>query len=192
MATELFQEFAVRFLRGDFRRVSQERGRFRDYLRTVLINLVRRPPVAVRPTGNTDPNPQEVPATSEEFTLAEDETFLTHWRESLLDRAWSGLESSEKAGGQPYHTLLRMRGEFPDVSSEELAIRLGEKLQTPGTFMDAGVRKLLQRGRELLTDLLVQEVANSIPTRNRDLISEELIELGFYSFCRKAVERFTP
>src|SRR5262245_54474212 len=39
-AEELAQEFALRFLRGDFRRASPEKGRFRDYLRTALIHLV--------------------------------------------------------------------------------------------------------------------------------------------------------
>src|SRR5438874_2663481 len=39
-ADELFQEFALRFLRGDFRRTDAKKGRFRDYVRTVLIHLV--------------------------------------------------------------------------------------------------------------------------------------------------------
>src|SRR5689334_39542 len=39
-ADELFQEFALRFLRGDFRRTEAGKGRFRDYVRTVLIHLV--------------------------------------------------------------------------------------------------------------------------------------------------------
>src|SRR5690606_11807256 len=39
-AEELFQEFALRFLRGDFANVRPERGRFRRYLKTVLINMV--------------------------------------------------------------------------------------------------------------------------------------------------------
>src|SRR6266436_612212 len=39
-AAELSQEFAVRFLRGDFRRADPDRGRFRDYLKTSLIHLV--------------------------------------------------------------------------------------------------------------------------------------------------------
>src|SRR5262245_51287920 len=39
-AEELLQEFAVRFLRGDFRRADPRRGRFRDYVKTALINLV--------------------------------------------------------------------------------------------------------------------------------------------------------
>src|SRR3712207_7176976 len=39
-AEELLQEFAVRFLRGDFRRADPQRGRFRDYVKTALIHLV--------------------------------------------------------------------------------------------------------------------------------------------------------
>src|SRR5437764_448925 len=39
-ADELGQEFAVRFLRGGLRGARPERGRFRDYLKGVLIHLV--------------------------------------------------------------------------------------------------------------------------------------------------------
>src|SRR5262245_55569073 len=41
-AGDLFQEFALRLLRGDFRRANPERGRFRDYIRSVLTNLVNK------------------------------------------------------------------------------------------------------------------------------------------------------
>src|SRR5262245_18556900 len=33
-AEDLFQDFALRFLRGDFRRADPGKGRFRDYLKT--------------------------------------------------------------------------------------------------------------------------------------------------------------
>src|SRR3954451_21944359 len=39
-ASELDQEFALRFLRGDFHRADPSRGRFRDLLKTVSRNLV--------------------------------------------------------------------------------------------------------------------------------------------------------
>src|SRR5262245_58522331 len=39
-ADDLAQDFAVRFLRGDFGRADPHRGRFRDYLRTALSHLV--------------------------------------------------------------------------------------------------------------------------------------------------------
>jgi len=39
-ADEVFQEFALKFLRGGFRRADPSRGRFRDYLKTALIRMM--------------------------------------------------------------------------------------------------------------------------------------------------------
>src|SRR5271170_5133899 len=39
-ADELFQEFALRFVRGDFKRADPERGRFRDFVKSSLFYLV--------------------------------------------------------------------------------------------------------------------------------------------------------
>ena len=39
-ADELAREFAVRFLRGDFRNVEPARGRFRDFVKQGIRNLV--------------------------------------------------------------------------------------------------------------------------------------------------------
>ena len=41
-AEELAQEFALRFIRGDFQGVDPSKGRFRDYLRTVLYRMAAR------------------------------------------------------------------------------------------------------------------------------------------------------
>src|SRR5437773_1589953 len=40
VADDLFQEFALRLVRGDFRPVDPDQGRFRDYLKRTLTNLV--------------------------------------------------------------------------------------------------------------------------------------------------------
>ena len=40
IADDLFQEFALRLMRGAFRRVDPHRGRFRDFLKTALSHLV--------------------------------------------------------------------------------------------------------------------------------------------------------
>src|SRR5713101_7167113 len=40
VAAELCQEFALQFVRGDFRRADPERGRFRDYLKRALIHMI--------------------------------------------------------------------------------------------------------------------------------------------------------
>lgn len=189
VAAELFQEFAVRFLRGDFRRASPDRGRFRDYLRTTLINLVRRRPGVARPGPALAIEPDQLPADTEHPADGGDEAFLAHWRQSLLETAWKGLEEAERAGGPPYFTVLRLRADRPDAPSGELAAGLTERLTPAEPFTDAGVRKLLQRAREMLTDLLVAEVAASVPTEDPERLAEELIELGFYGYCRKALER---
>ena len=39
-AEDLTQEFALRFIRGRFRQADPGRGRFRDYVKTSLFNLV--------------------------------------------------------------------------------------------------------------------------------------------------------
>src|SRR5260370_13259693 len=41
-ADDLTQEFGLSLVRGDFHQVRPERGRFRDYVKTVLFHLVSR------------------------------------------------------------------------------------------------------------------------------------------------------
>src|SRR5262245_20207789 len=147
VAAELFQEFAVRFLRGDFRRVSPDRGRFRDYLRTVLINLARRRPGVVGGPPIVDVDPELLPAAADKVA---DEAFLVHWRASLLEGAWKGLEEIERNSGPPYFTVLRARADQPDLPSTQLADWLINRLKPEEPFTDAGVRKLLQRARDML------------------------------------------
>ena len=186
-AAELFQEFAVRFLRGDFRQANRDRGRFRDYLRTSLINLISHR------AGDTR---QPAPDVELDLLPAADsrdgaeEVFLAHWRKSLLESAWKCLQAAERPGGPPYHTALRARADRPGLPSAELAAWLTDRLKPAEPFTDAAVRKLLQRGREILTDHLVAEVAASVPTRDKERLTQELIDLGFISYCRKALERW--
>src|SRR5262245_38231442 len=49
-AAELDQEFALRFLRGDFRHVDPVRGRFRDYVKRAVQNLINDHYRRKRPT----------------------------------------------------------------------------------------------------------------------------------------------
>jgi RNA polymerase sigma-70 factor (ECF subfamily) len=191
LAAELFQEFAVRFLRGDLGGADRARGRFRDYLKTTLRNLV----AASHRAGTRRPDPLgsvELAAPEEEVVAAEDEEFLAAWRKALLDRAWQALEAGQAAGGAPYHAALRAHTDRPELTSAQLAGHLTEALAPSEPFTDAGVRKLLQRAREAFTDLLVEEVAASVPTRDRDRLERELIDLGFHGYCRRALDRWTP
>src|SRR3954451_8655071 len=106
-AGDLAQEFAVRLLEGRFERASPEHGRFRDFLKAALRNLVTDHHRKKKPRqladdfdhGEEDPDP--------------DGTFLAAWRQELLDKAWAALEAQEGQTGQPFYTVLRYRVEHP-------------------------------------------------------------------------------
>src|SRR5262245_2133291 len=64
-ADELMQEFAVRFLRGDFHRADPNHGRFRDFVRTALIRLVSRYRRTQRQQPVSLPDPRSLAADPE-------------------------------------------------------------------------------------------------------------------------------
>src|SRR5207248_5188804 len=98
-ADEVCQEFALRFLRGDFRHARPERGRFRDYVKVAVIHLIdeyrRRWQAAGRfvPLDSTGSAAATVPAGQAAGTLEE------FWRQTLLNLAWAGLEGPADEGG---------------------------------------------------------------------------------------------
>jgi len=189
VADDLFQEFALRLVRGAFGRADPARGRFRDFLRTALIHLVtdhhrragkmhlpltadvadRVPPVA---------DPEEA-----------ERQFLAHWRARLIDGAWSALEDFERRIGQPLYSILHLRAEQPELSAAQLAERLAPKLGRPLTA--EWVHKRLHQARKKFTDLLVEEVARSLEDPSTERLAEELAELDLLERCRAALGRRT-
>jgi len=187
VADELSQEFAVRFLRGDFHRADPQRGRFRDFLRTSLRHLAQdhwrkqnRTPLPL------PQDPAEVPAEvpAEDPT---DQEFLNKWREELLSHTWESLEAAQTRSGQPYWAVLRTKTEQPGLRSAQLAEHLAR--QTGRSWTEGAVRQLLHRARNLFADLLVEEVARSLETQAEDELEHELIDLDLLSYCQAALER---
>ena len=188
-ADELLQVFAVRFLEGRFRRADPERGRFRKFLKTALINLVNdhfNQQTRRRRTISSDAVNIEQWGCSADF---HDETFLESWRNELIARAWDSLAEIEKTGETPYYTLLKMHAEYPELRSVQLAGRLAEQLQLESSPTDVAVRKMLQRARYTLVDLVLDEVAHSLGGANLDEIEEEVIDIGLMRYCQAAIDR---
>jgi len=183
-ADELFQEFALRLARGDFRRADPHRGRFRQFLKVALMNLVReyrkRRHRAGVPLDDLKWQPAEDPAAECE----EDQRWLATWREHLLERAWEALREEESRTGRPYHTLLRFRSEHEEASSADLAAHLNATLGPKEPWTEVATRKLLQRARGEFADLLVREVKDSMECHTPDELEAELIELELHSYCR--------
>ena len=187
VADDLFQEFALRLMRGAFRRADPRRGRFRDFLKTALGHLVtdhyRRQGRGPRPYHGF---PE--PATTDRPTLAEaEERFSEEWRAQLIDRTFAALEAFERRTGQPLHTLLHFRVEHPDLPAADMARQLSGRL---GQGLSAAwVYKHLHKARQKFADLLVAEVARTLDCPGVDELGEELAELGLLRWCRPALDR---
>jgi DNA-directed RNA polymerase specialized sigma24 family protein len=188
VAEELAQDFAVRFLRGDFKSVDPERGRFRDFLKAALRHLVtdhwrkKGKQFAVRNSDRAEPA-----AVGFDVAADLDQPFLEGWRAELLARTWEALAEVQQTTGQPYHTVLRFKSDRPEARAAELAAELGAKLGK--SFTEDGLYQLLHRARRRFAELLVEEVGRSLQTSAPDAVTEELIELGLLKYCRSAVER---
>jgi DNA-directed RNA polymerase specialized sigma24 family protein len=186
-AAEVFQEFALRFVRGDFHRADPARGRFRDFVKTALFHLVvdhhKRRQAQPRPLTDDDPEPAVGPPGPEEL----DREFVQGWRDEVLGRAWDGLAEAERQTGRPYHTVLHYRAQHPGATSQAMADALAAGLGRPLTA--AGVRQTLHRARDRFADLVLDEVAQTVDEPDTDRLEEELIELGLLDYCRPALER---
>jgi DNA-directed RNA polymerase specialized sigma24 family protein len=187
LAGDLSQEFAVRFLQGDLKGADPGKGRFRDFVKGVLRNLVashfrreRRRPMELSP-DHPEPGVDDPPSAEDE------QAFVACWREEFLARGWKALQRFEAETGQPYHTVLRYRADHPDEASEDMARALGERLGRAIT--SAGMRKALQRAREKFADLMLEDLAASLSNPTQEAIERELIDLELYEYCRPALDR---
>jgi RNA polymerase sigma-70 factor (ECF subfamily) len=189
-ADDLSQDFALRFVRGDFKRADPQRGRFRDFVKKALYHLI----VDYRQRRQRQPQP--LPADSAELPPGAadpgqaDVEFIQHWRDELLERAWEALAESESQTGQLYYTVLRWRAEHPQTPAAQLAAQLSAEKGKP--FTEAGVRQTLHRSREKFADLLVAEVGRSLETTAPDRVEQELIDLGLLRYCQPALARRPP
>ena len=179
VAMDLCQEFAVRFVRGDFRRAAEARGRFRDYLKVALRHLIADH--HRQRQSSPGPLPDHLPAPTE----ADEDAFLGSWREDLLSRTWEALAAAHP----PLYAVLKRRADRPTASAAELAADLASE---PGRPVTAGnVRVMLHRARTAFAELLTSEVACSLGTPTAAELRDELHALGLLQLCGPALDART-
>ncbi len=188
-AEELAQEFALRFLRGDFRRADPGKGRFRDFVKRAVYNLMLDHHRSRRRRDRMGHLVEDLPeaAGPDAWEHEHDRQFTASWRDELLCRTWSALARDQEESGRPFHSLLRLRTDRPQASSAELAeafTQIGPK-RVDATW----IRVNLHRARDLFVDLLLKEVAASLDEPDPEHLDSELIELGLYEHCRSALRR---
>lgn len=190
VADELFQEFAVKLVKGDFKQADPEIGKFRSYVKTSLFRLVagyyRK--TSAGKQRNLDQLP-DVDSKAYDIGSEEDEKFLQIWRDGILARAWSGLETAEANGGPPWYTILRLRIENPAASSPQLSELISEAV---GKQMTSGnTRVQIHRAREKFAHSLFKAIADSLEKPTREAVEAELIEVRLIEYCRDALDGFS-
>jgi RNA polymerase sigma-70 factor (ECF subfamily) len=187
VADELFQEFALKFVKGDFRNVDPAKGKFRFFVKTVvynLINLHHRKKATRRERLLVDDHAEDV--VPDDDLSGEDRLFLTSWREDLLEQTWQAMAEHESRTGVAYNTVLRLRVAEPTLTSEEFAERLSEALGKP--MASGTARVTLHRAREKFANLLIGVISGSLENPSRETIEAELIDLGLIDYCRDALD----
>ena len=176
LADEVFQEFWTKLLTHKLAGADHSKGRFRDYLRTVLHRLIidhfRTRKLQSLPPGDLlDPN---VP----------DADYDQVWGEAVLKRAFSRLETYEASTPKNrYATVLHLRRDHPDESIDAIAALL--ETRTGSRVTAESFRKTLQRARSKFFELLVLELRETIhPATDQD-IEDEINALGLGHLYRR-------
>ena len=131
-ADELSQEFALRFLRGDFKNADPGKGRFRDFLKRSIYRLMVDYHRARRARPRSLDESPEPAIDTDAWDRELDRQFLESWREQLMAHAWCALDRVQERRGQPFADVLRLRVASPGLRSPQLAERLSERLGPTG------------------------------------------------------------
>ncbi len=176
LADEVFQEFWTKLLSHKLAGADDSKGRFRDYLRTVLHRLIvdhfRGRKLQPLPPGDLlDPSVQDL-----EYDRA--------WREAIIRRVWSRLETYEASTPKNrYATVLHLRVENPDAPIDDLAVTLAKKLEV--NITPEGFRKTLQRARRKFLELLIEELRMTIHPATTEDIEDEINDLGLGNLYKR-------
>ncbi len=190
VADDLTRQFAARFLQGDLPNADLRRGRFRDAVKTALLELYNDYYQQQQQQKQPQPLPTEhlkAPAWSGAFVDL-DQQFLESWRQELLNRAWEQLARFEEQTGRPLYLALVLRDQQPKLRSAELAVQLSTRLGK--SFTATEVRQLRRDASEKLADFLLEEVLLSMEQPTLQELHEELLDLRLLDYCRTALDRY--
>jgi len=177
-AEDLTQEFALRFVRGDFGKANPQQGRFRDYLKASLRNLItdfyRK-----KTTDGLLENGLALNSDSKEIDSL-DVAFTEQWRQRVLSITWELLQKYEIEKFNHYYSVLHLRAQNPEASSSELALKFAQ-LHNKEVSPD-WIRQNLRRARRKFGELLIEEVGRTVNSIDRNVVDDELASLGLKKY----------
>lgn len=180
-AEDVSQDFVLHFLQRGLTAADPDRGRFRDYLKVAVRRAAwaHQRKSARQPEGHVPLRDTADPQTE----AGADRQWRDHWRECLLQRAARGIDRYvQKHPGCGYDVALAIAREQPDLDSSgraRLAAELLGKCVSPAAF-----RQMLRRARDLLRQLLIEEVGKTLCEPTPEAIEEELADLELLALVR--------
>jgi RNA polymerase sigma factor (sigma-70 family) len=183
-ADELYQEFALRYLRGDLRAADPDRGKFRSYLKSILYRMVadhfrRRRRDAMRSFELLEPS-----AVQQDYEDPND----SRRRSDLLAQSIEMLEATDNSEDKAYSTAFRLRLHHPNLRSMGFAEALSERLGRVVTASHA--RVMVHRAREQFANILLVTIADSMDNPTRTRLEEELMSLRLLPYCVCALKKY--
>lgn len=179
IADDMAQDFALRFMRGDFRNVHPDRGRFRDFLRIALANQLRDYYRRQQLRGRTNEMLDEIADNAGD--KVPNQNFDENWREELLAQTWTDLEHHQQSTGQLYFVALKLKATSAADSGPCLVDEFSRMTDTQ--LSEEAFRKHLQRARRRFGELLLSNVAATLAIPTREEVERELADLKLLSFC---------
>ncbi len=181
-AEEVSQEFLLWVTQHGLPRTNKDRGRFRDYLKTVVrnaaLNFLRRSHAVKQRTVDMSQF-----AAVQNSQSPWDHEWIEQWRECLLERAWARLKHAEAlSAGKCGFTVLQLRVAHPEADSEALAQKVSALSQRP--IRPDAFRKQLSRARRQFAQYLVDEVAQTLDCPEPPDVESELADLGLMQYVR--------
>lgn len=130
-AEEVAQDFLLWVSQNGLPRTSQDRGRFRDYLKKTVRNAAQNHLNRQQPPPHTDHGLLNVPDAAEPPNFP-DQEWIVQWRRCLLQCAWKRLEKhQQQSPDNLFHTVLRLCARYPGEDSKSLAERQPTQRQAP-------------------------------------------------------------
>lgn len=173
-ADDVAQDLFLEVARTGFTRASPDRGRFRDYLKTITRNA------ALTYLRKQSREPKTTDANALQHTVDDadaQDAWLSDWRACLLNRAWAALEDHERRSpGNLFWTVLRLSVDHADEDSATLADR-ASAIAGRAIRADA-FRQQLRGARLLFARLIVREVVVTLDEATPTTLEEELAETG--------------
>lgn len=182
-ADELSQDVIVRMLRGDFAGADPNRGRFRDLLKTAVRNIAHKHWEKSKVRKTVDAELDLVSSTD----APNEEAWQTAWQGTVVEHVWDMLEEEERQEkGVPAFTVLKLRTQYPDESSDQLAERISQQMGT--SIRPDAWRQMLRRSRIKFAEALVEEVRMGLDDPSAASVEEELAAMGLLEYVSGVIE----